>query len=94
MRRGTELIVTRRSFSSKANEEVMVREADYEEETFGPLGIHSNSKTRLMNRCEVDIEKSDNFHSHFYGKLNQAHNEGLALSANRNAAIMKQQWVP
>jgi hypothetical protein len=72
----------------------MVREADYEEETFGPLGIHSNSKSRLMNRSEVAIEKSDNFHTYFYGKLNQAHNEGLALSANRNAAIIKQQWVP
>mmetsp|Transcript_30267 Transcript_30267/g.28920 ORF Transcript_30267/g.28920 Transcript_30267/m.28920 type:complete len:200 (+) Transcript_30267:141-740(+) len=89
----TEWIVAKRVFNGRGHEEEVVREDN--EETYGALVSCNSLEDSLINRSEGAIEENNNsFHTFFYGKLNQAHNEGLAISANRNAAILKQQWVP
>lgn len=79
----------KRKDRSRLDEEI---EAENEDETFGYHGDNNSIDDCLLRPSEV-TESSYLFHKYFYGKLNHAHNEGLAISAKRNAAILKQQWM-
>lgn len=75
-------------------DKVMGKEEECEDEIFGYVDdSHSIEDCLLVRHSEIP-ENSSTFHKNFYEKLNQACNEGLTISANRNAAIMKQEWMP